>query len=356
MIESIAGIIFTFGIIIFIHELGHFIVLKVLGVYVEEFSFGFGKAILQKIKSGTVYSIRLIPLGGYVKPKGEDINDYKGENDEYFSKKWYERIMIVIAGPVMNYILSFLIFFTVIFWVGKPVPSSKAIIGDVAEGFPADLAGLKSGDRIVGIDGKKIDTWKDMMNMISPKIEKEIVLEYERDGKIYSIRIVTRRDPASERGVIGIVPYTEYKRVSFFEAIKMSFAQIIYWTSMTIKTIALSIYRRQKPDIAGPIGIVQIVSKAAQSGFWDFLFLVGLISIAVGFFNLLPLPLLDGGHLVMYIFEGVSGKRLTPRIIKYVTSVGIVILASILVFATYSDITRIYKHHKIKLQSNEAAK
>ncbi len=356
MIESITGIIFTFGIIIFIHEFGHFIVLKMFGVYVEEFSFGFGKAIFQRKKNGTLYSIRIIPLGGYVKPKGEDINEYRGESDEYFSKKWYERMMIVIAGPVMNYLLSFLIFFSVILWVGKPVPSKQPIIGDVASGFPADIAGLKSGDKILSIDGKKVETWKDVMSMISPKIEKEIVLEYERNGSLYSVKIMTKKDPAAERGVIGIVPHTEYEKVGFLQSVKMSLEQIVYWTSMTVKTLAMSIYRKQKPDVAGPIGIIQIVSKAAHSDLADFLFLVGLISIAVGFFNLLPLPLLDGGHFVMYLFEGISRKKLTPQIIRYVNSVGIVILASILIFATYSDINRIYEHYKVKSQANETSK
>ncbi|MCX7905642.1 MAG: site-2 protease family protein, partial [Elusimicrobiales bacterium] len=218
MIESIIGVIFTFGIIVFIHEFGHFLMCRLLGVHVEEFSFGFGKILYQKNKNNTLYSIRLIPLGGYVKPKGEDINEFKGESDEYFSKKWYERIMIVLAGPIMNYLLSFFIFWGVIYTVGKPLPSSSTVIGDLAEGFPAHLAGMKQGDKIVAIDGIKVEKWKDMMVLISSKIEKEIKVEYEREGKRYSVNLKTRKDPTSDRGIIGIVPQTDYEKVGFFTA------------------------------------------------------------------------------------------------------------------------------------------
>ncbi|MCX7905515.1 MAG: site-2 protease family protein, partial [Elusimicrobiales bacterium] len=184
----------------------------------------------------------------------------------------------------------------------------------------------------------------------------EIKVEYEREGKRYSVNLKTRKDPTSDRGIIGIVPQTDYEKVGFFTAAKMSYEQIVYWTSITIKTLAKTISRKEKPDVAGPLGIIQIVSKAAHSEFADFMFLVGLISIAVGFFNLLPLPLLDGGHFIMYLFEGVFRRKITPTIMKYVSSLGILILVSILIFATYSDIMRIYNSYKAKVQSNEDKK
>jgi len=346
MILSILGVIFTFGIVIVIHEFGHFILCKIVGIKVEEFSFGFGKAIFQTLRNGTLYSIRIVPLGGYVKPKGEDINECKGEDDEYFSKKWYQRIPVVLAGPFMNYILSFFIFLGVIYFVGKPVPSPSTIIGDVAPGFPAQVAGLREGDKIVSINSIRVKNWKEMTQIIHPSIEKEINIEYERDGKIYKASLITKRDPAYNRGIIGIVPKTEYENVRLIDAVRFSGYQLWYWTDMTIKTLARSIYRLEKPDVAGPIGIINIVSKAAHSQISDFLYLVGLISVAVGIFNLLPLPLLDGGHFVLYLFEGILRRKITPTVIKYVNSTGIVIILSILVFATYNDILRIYNSKK----------
>lgn len=351
-IISIIGVIFTFGIVIFIHEFGHFIVSKLLGVYIEEFSFGFGKSLFQKKIRETLYSIRLIPLGGYVKPKGEDINEYKGEADEYFSKKWYERSLIVLAGPFMNYFLSFIIFFLVIFISGKPVPSDSTKIGSIATGYPAYNSGLKENDRIVSINSKKVSTWKEMSQIIHSNVEKEIVIEYERDGEVKKVALKTIKDPALNRGIIGIAPQTVYEKVGLVKSLKYSLYQLWYWTDMTLKTILHSIIKMEKPDLAGPIGIVSVVSKAAHSDLADFFFLVGLISIAVGFFNLLPLPLLDGGHFVLYLFEGVFRKKITPAIMRYVQNTGIVILISILIFATYNDIMRIYnsKIEKEKIQ------
>jgi len=348
MIISILAVIFTFGIIIFIHEFGHFIACRFIGVFVEEFSFGFGKPIFKKNINQTLYAIRLIPLGGYVKPKGEDINEYKGDIDEYFSKKWYERAMIVLAGPFMNYFLSFIIFLGVIFFVGRPVPSNSTVIGDIALNYPANTAGLKEGDKIISINSNKVSNWKEMTKYIYPNIEKEITIEYERDGRIASVKLKTEKDPAMGRGVIGIAPKTTYEKIGIIKSVEYSLYQLWYWTDVTLKTLFTSIIKLEKPDVAGPIGIVSIVSKAAHSNFADFMFLVGLISIAVGFFNLLPLPLLDGGHFVLYLFEWIFKRKITPTIMKYVQNTGIAILLSILVFATYNDIMRIYNSHKDK--------
>ncbi len=350
MIISILGVIFTFGIVILIHEFGHFIVAKLVGIFVEEFSFGFGKPLFQKKIKETLYSIRVIPLGGYVKPKGEDINEYRGEGDEYFSKKWYERIFVVMAGPLMNYFLAFIIFFAVIFFVGKPVPSNTTIIGDVAADFPAYNAGIKEGDKIISINLKPVSDWIEMTKYIHPNPEKEIIIEYERNGKIHSVKVKTTKDGLG-RGIIGIAPTTHYEKVSFLNAIGLSLYQLWYWTKLTITTLASNIIKLEKPDVAGPIGIVTLVSKAAHSDFVDFIFLVGLISVAVGFFNLLPLPLLDGGHIILYLYEGIFSKKLTPTLIRYVQTTGIAILLMILVFATYNDVIRIYNSKKVKIEN-----
>lgn len=345
MLLSILAVIFTFGIVIFIHELGHFIVAKSIGVFVEEFSFGFGKAIFKKEKNKTLYAIRWIPLGGYVKMKGEDVNESKGDSDEYFAKKWYQRMLVVIAGPLMNYLLSFVIFFGIIYFVGKPVPSNSTVIGDVAQNYPAHISGLKAGDRILSINSNSVISWQDMTKHIYPNVEKEITMEYERDGKTYTIKVKTSRDPSTNRGIIGITPTTEYVKTTFMESVNYSFYQLWYLTRFTVTTLAGDIYHKRKPDVAGPIGIITIVSKAAHSTLADFFFLVGLISVAIGFFNILPLPLLDGGHIVLYLYEGIFKKKITPKMIKYVTSTGLALLLFIFIFATYSDIMRIYNAH-----------
>ncbi|PIS46762.1 MAG: hypothetical protein COT17_06945 [Elusimicrobia bacterium CG08_land_8_20_14_0_20_51_18] len=348
MIISIIAVLFTFGLVIFLHEFGHFIVCKLSGIRVEAFSFGFGKELWGKTGGYTRYSVRLIPLGGYVKPQGEDINEYKGEPQEYFSKPWYIRLAVVLAGPFMNYLLAFSLFFAVIFFVGQPVPSDQPVIGDMALNYPAHNAGLKEKDRIISINGKEVSTWLSMAGVIHKSLNKEMKIAYEREGVRKEVAITPVKDPAGRQGIIGISPDVAYKNVSLFRASGMALHQCWFWTSFTITTLAGNIYRMEKPDVAGPIGIVGIVSKAAHSGFSDFIFLLGLISVAVGFFNLLPIPLLDGGHVILYLFEGIFRRKITTNIMRYVNSAGIVILLSIMVFATYSDIMRIWKSKSAK--------
>ncbi|GAB4028634.1 MAG: RIP metalloprotease RseP [Elusimicrobiota bacterium] len=349
MLVSIIAVVFTFGLVIFIHEFGHFLVCKISGIAVENFSFGFGKELLGFTRAETRYSIRAVPLGGFVRPKGEDIEEHKGDSDEYFSKPWYIRLAVVWAGPFMNYLLAFAVFFFVILSVGQPVVTQRAVIGDMMVGYPAAAAGLKEKDRIVSINGVSINTWEQMTSIIHSSKDKELKVVYERDGALNSVKMTPVKSPVdSAKGIVGIAPITEYVKVSPFKAFGMSAYQCWYWTAFTVKSLAQSVYRMEKPDVSGPIGIVSIVSKAAHSSAADFFFLLGLISIAVGFFNLLPIPLLDGGHSILFIFEGLTRKKLTPNIMRYVNSAGMALLLGILVFATYNDVKRIYDSHLAK--------
>lgn len=342
MLLSIIAVLFTFGLVIFLHEFGHFLVCKLSGIRVEAFSFGFGKELLGWTSGPTRYSVRLVPLGGYVKPAGEEMDAVSGAPDEYFSKPWYTRLGVVVAGPVMNYLLAFVLFAGVILIVGEPVPSDQPVIGEITQGYPADLAGLKPGDRIVSVDGQGVATWAEMAGKIYVKSQKELAVVYSREGAEAALKLKPRQAPdGSGRGVIGISPGIAYKGVPLLKGLAMGAHQCWYWTAFTVKTLASNIYKREKPDLAGPIGIVNIVSKAAHTGAADFFFLIGLISVAVGFFNLLPLPLLDGGWIVLFLLEGATRRKLSSEVMKYVNGAGIAVLLSIFLFATYSDIMRI---------------
>jgi len=386
MIISILAVLFTFGLVIFLHEFGHFLVCKLVGIRVDAFSFGFGKELLGFTRGDTRYSLRLIPLGGYVKPAGEEIEEEAPAAQEkpaqpaapetaapppaekeaaqtgetalapymYFAKPWYARFAVVLAGPVMNYLLAFALFSGVILLVGEPRPSKAPLLGDVSQGYPADLAGLKAGDKILKVDGVATDSWGAMAGAIYAKVEKEISVTYERAGAEATVKLKTRKSPeGSGRGVIGISPAVEYAPVPLLRGLQMGAHQCWYWTNFTVQTLKSNIVKREKPDLAGPIGIVNIVSKAAHTGKADFFFLIGLISVAVGFFNLLPIPLLDGGWMLLYLFEGVSRRRLTGNIMKYVNAAGMVMLLCILVFATYNDIMRIVSSRAAKKAAAE---
>ena len=342
MIISIIAVLFTFGLVIFLHELGHFIVCRLSGIKVEAFSFGFGPELWGRTSGPTRYSVRAVPLGGYVKPAGENVDEVSGSPDEYFAKPWYIRLGVVFAGPVMNYLLAFLLFTGVILASGVPAVSDRPLLGDITKDFPAANAGLKPGDLITKVNGAPVAAWKDMAGAIYGAVQKEISVTYSRGGEEKTVRMTTVKSPdGSGRGVIGISPAVVYKDVSFGKGVAMGAHQCWYWTAFTVKTLASNIYKREKPDLAGPIGIVNIVSKAAHTGLSDLVFLIGLISVAVGFFNLLPIPLLDGGHAVLYLYEGLSRRKLTPDIMKYVNAVGIAMILSIFLFATYNDIMRL---------------
>jgi regulator of sigma E protease len=346
MILSIAAVLFTFGLVIFLHEFGHFLVCKLAKIKVEAFSFGFGPELFGRVKGDTRYSIRAIPLGGYVKPAGENIEDATGHPDEYFSKPWHTRLGVVLAGPFMNYLLAFVLFTGLIYTVGRPVYSS--VIGDVAAGLPAEGAGLKPGDRIVSVDGVKVSAWDDMAELIHKKVDGEVLIGYERKGAAAAMKIKTKRgldqETGKDVGLIGIAPdqaASVFKKVGALDSLRFGAGQCWFWTAYTVKTLASNIRRREKPDISGPIGIVNIVSKAAHTGMPDLFFLIALISVAVGFFNLLPIPLLDGGHAVIFISEGIFRRKITPRVMGWLNSMGIAFVACIFIFATYSDIKRL---------------
>ena len=339
------AVLFTFGLVIFLHELGHFLVCKLAKIKVEAFSFGFGPELFGREKNGTRYSIRAIPLGGYVKPAGENPDDTTGHPDEYFSKPWYTRLCVVLAGPFMNYLLAFILFSGVMYAVGKPVYSST--VGAVAAGLPAARAGLMAGDAILSVDGVKVSEWTDMANKIRGHVESDVLIEYGRKGAVVKAKIKTKRgvDPETGKdiGLIGISPdqiKPAYQKAGVRASLTFGAGQCYYWTAYTVNSLASSIKRREKPDLSGPIGIVTIVSKAAHSGLTDLFFLIALISVAVGFFNILPIPLLDGGHAVLFLAEGATGRRLTPKAMNWVNSAGIAFLVCILLFATYSDIMR----------------
>lgn len=348
---SVVAVGLTFGLVIFLHEFGHFIVARKLGVRVEKFAFGFGPELIGVTDStGTRFSICAIPLGGFVKPAGEDpsLAGAAPKPDEYFGKKWNERLAIVAAGPAMNYVLAFTLFTAVVWLKGMPVASKEPVIGNLMVGFPADRAGVELDDRVLALDGRPLAGWEDLAQSIHRSAGKEVSLLLERKGEKLSIRVTPKTDDSGTRGVIGIMPKAEYEPVGFLAAASEGARQCWAQSKATITTIAGKLWKRERPDLAGPVGIVQMVHRAAHSGWEDFVFLIGFISVAIGFFNILPVPLLDGGHAVFYIWEGIAGRRPKPELIEKVNGLGIAFLLSLLVFATYNDVVRIRNERAIQ--------
>ncbi|MBI5622611.1 MAG: site-2 protease family protein [Elusimicrobia bacterium] len=343
-LQSALAVVVTLGLVILCHEFGHFIVCRLLGVRVERFAFGFGPELIGwtgRLK--TRFSLHAIPLGGFVKPAGEDISECSGAKDEYYGQNWHRRLAIVFAGPTMNYVLAWALFTGVVYFQGIPEAGTAPVIGNLVSGFPADKGGVLIGDEVTAVAGLRVDSWETLAKAIHASPGKELELSVKRASGIVRVRVLPRKDDATGRGVVGIMPQPVYREVGPVEAVVEGAKQCAHLTAFTIQTIGSKLLKREKPDLAGPVGIAQMVSRAAHSSFEDLVFLIGLISVAIGFFNLLPIPLLDGGHAVLYLWEGVSGRKLTSNTVNAANSVGIFFLLFLLVFATYNDFSRIYR-------------
>ena len=342
---SVLGVGFALGLVVMVHEWGHFIACRLLGIRVEEFSIGFGKLLKQwKDKKETLFSLRAIPLGGYVKPAGEAyFREVEIKSpDEFAARPWWARAIMVFAGAGMNYVLAFVIFFFIVLFVGVPVNDPvkiPSVLNEVKEGYPAAAAGLKAGDRIININGRDTANWKDLMLVLSDATKEkltEVPVVYQRDGVKNTVTV-----PFGENNKLGIMVEPVYEKIGVFKSVQMGAYQCYYWTALSLKTIAEKIYHKQAPEMAGPIGIFELVGKGVHRGAEDYFFLIALISVAIGMFNLFPIPILDGGHIVFFIIEGITGKRPTEKTLNNACSVGAIILISLVLFASYQDIGRL---------------
>lgn len=339
---SVIGIVFALGLVVIIHELGHFLACRLLDIRVEEFSIGFGKLLKKWGKGETQYSLRAIPLGGYVKPAGEyyareaEIKDPR----EFAAKPWYARLFMVFAGAGMNYVLAFVIFFFIIITMGLPQSNPEkipAVIGEVLANSPAQEYGLEKGDKILAINQTEVLNWKQLVKAIAATPEgQNVEVEYERNNKTFLKAI-----PVGADKKLGFAVEPVYEKTGPFKAVQVAAYQCYYWTALSLTTIADKLWHHQAPDMAGPIGIFELVGKGVHSGWEDYFFLIGLISVAIGMFNLFPIPILDGGHIVFFIIEGIRGKRVKESTLAKASSVGAVFLLSLVLYATYSDIMRI---------------
>ncbi|WP_424244756.1 regulator of sigma E protease [Elusimicrobium posterum] len=339
------GVMVALSPIILIHEFGHYIVCRLVGIRVLEFSFGFGKVLWSKKKGHTQYSIRAIPFGGFVNPAGEmfvDADKPKPEPHEFASQKWYKKLAMVVSGAFMNYVLAFVIFAGLAFFVGAPSGDASkipAVIDVVIENMPAAKAGVLENDKILTINGSTVNAWSDVVVNVNEN-KKDMLLTVDRAGAIVALTIPLSSFDAT--GKLGIQVKPLIIKESFFGSIKTGAYQCWYWTKMSITSIYKSFAQKKAPDLAGPVGIVNIIHKATHSSIVDFIWLVGLLSLAVGMFNLFPVPILDGGYAVMFIWEGVVRKPLSEKFVLKTLNVGLVLLVALVLYATTGDVRRIF--------------
>jgi regulator of sigma E protease len=287
--------------------------------------------------------VRPIPFGGFVKMAGEEIDEIGGAPDEFFSKKWYERIAIVSAGAIMNYISAFIIFLFIISVWG--LQHQRPVVKLVEKKSPAFVAGLTSGDEIVAINGNKIEDAGIVSKTVKTSPDKELVFSVKRKEEIIDIKITPKYDEKIKMSRIGIVYDMSSEpivvKVGFAKAIKESFNQIIFWTITPLKYLYMKLTLWEAPsEVSGPVGIMQAAYHAAKLGLKTFLYFIAIVSVALGMFNLLPIPIVDGGHIAFYLFEGISRKKLNKKVMQFANSVGFALLITLALYATYQDILR----------------
>ena len=349
MLTVILVIVFVLAVLIMVHELGHFIAAKIMGVKIEKVSFGFGRKLLSKTVGDTEYRISLVPLGGYVKMAGERLDEETpAKKWEFFGQAVWRRAVILAAGPFMNFVLAWVIFSS-IFYLGAPVV--KAVIGEVKLGEPAAEAGLNAGDEILSIDNEPVKNWGEMASVIFHNPGRPLNLKVERGGEIIKLAVIPRvteeLNPLNEKvtkGFIGISPspgQLYYFRETFPKALWKGTRQTITLTRMIYAGIWKMATGQISPrHLGGPILIAQITAQQVKFGFVPLMTFLALISINLAVINLLPIPILDGGHLLFLAAEKIKRRPLSLKTQEIAQSIGLFVLIGIMLLATYNDIQR----------------
>ena len=427
---TILAFVFVLGVLIFVHELGHFMMARRIGVRVLTFSLGFGPKILNIHRGGTDYCVSIIPLGGYVKMAGENPEDQRtGASDEFLSKSKWQRFQVLVMGPVMNVVLA-LVVMTVVLYQGAQVPlfdQQPVVIGTFSDNSPAKAAGLQAGDQVVALDGRAIDNWDQFSMAIVTKARKEVAVGYVRNGKAGTVTVVPNAVGKFDMGDIGIQPSVHpqlgeltpgmpgaqaglktgdvilaaggEKDISYdrllaaikahdnqpltltirrdgvvqdvvvtprmtgdkpmigaqispvetrmvepgpLEAAKLSVQKNWEWTRSIVETL-VGLFTRETSvkQLMGPVAIADLSGSAAEAGWIPLFSLMAMISLNLGLLNLMPIPVLDGGHIFILALEGLARRDFSMRVKEKMLLAGFVVLLMLMVTVIYNDLMRI---------------
>jgi regulator of sigma E protease len=336
--------------LIFFHELGHFSAARFFGVYVEVFSIGFGKRLFTFRAFDTEWSISAIPLGGYVKMKGQDDTDptkKSYDSDSYNSKTPLQKIIILLAGPLANFLLAFILYFVIA--LGNPQVLSP-VVGTVLKDSPAFVAGLESNDTIRSINGQKVASWKEMAELIA-SAKGAIALEVDRGGYLKLLTIEPKlRDAKNmygedvKRKMIGIsaAGVMHEQKLDLLGKLKYATDQTVFASTMIFTGVKKLLFGEvPASEMGGVISIVKITSDATAVGWMSVLFFTALISVNLGVLNLLPIPALDGGHIMFNLYEMIFRREASEQVVMNLTIAGWVILFGLMGLGLFNDINRL---------------
>ncbi len=355
----VAPFLLVLGIVVFFHELGHFMVGRWCGVKADVFSLGFGPEIVGRVDShGTRWRLALIPLGGYVKFHG-DANaasagvDAEGLSEEerrvsFFTQPVWKRVLIVAAGPVANFILAVVIFAGVAFFVGHGALAPR--VESLRPGEVAEEAGFKPGDVVRSIDGKAVASWGELQRIVQSSAEKKLTFVIERDGAQViltatpKLRVMETPLGKNRIGLIGLNGSTRAEdwqvlRFGPLESLAQGAQETWYVGERTLSFLAGLVVGKESFDqVTGPIGTGYLAGKVATFGFSALMNLAAVLSVSIGLINLLPIPLLDGGHLLFYLIEALKGRPLSERIQEVGFRLGLVFVVTLMLFTTFNDL------------------
>ncbi|HOE68874.1 MAG TPA: RIP metalloprotease RseP [Candidatus Omnitrophota bacterium] len=360
VVWNILPALVVFGILIIVHEWGHFIACRMCGVKVEKFSIGFGPELFGWNSKETRFVVSLLPLGGFIKPSGEEASAVGAEGPkpgDFLAATAWSRIIIVTAGVTMNFALAFVLF-SAVFMTGRPMPGT--VIGGFIKGYPGESSGLAVKDRIVRVNGTVTGNWKDVLAALDsatgPVIEIAVVRTAGQELSVGVIpKVEATRDifgkPVTLRR-IGITPDPEIvvtEKYGVLESIAMGWETVVSQTVLTYKAIYYICARRLSPkNLMGPLGIVQVSGQAARAGIPALVQLMAILSVSLAAINLLPIPALDGGHLVFLLIEALFRRPIPVKVQEKVTNAGFYALMGLMVLVFYNDIVNLQVVDKIR--------
>lgn len=329
-------VILVFSALILIHEFGHFIVAKAVGIKVHEFSLGMGPRITGIKRGETEYNLRAIPIGGFIRPEGEDA---ESEDPRAFGNKpLWARAAVVAAGPISNFILAFIIIIALFTYLGRPA----IIVGNLTAGMPAASSGLQVGDVITKINDKNVFFPPELIKQISSSKDAKISMTVIRNNKELRFNIPKVYSQTEKRFMVGVLPVQEaagFVQSNYWENLKLSpiyLAAIVDEIGRGLKGLFTG--QVSKDEVGGPVKIIQITSEVAKTGIFNLLNLLALLSLNLGIVNLFPIPALDGGRLIFFAIEGIRGKPIEQKKEAVAHMVGFVFLISLIILITINDI------------------
>ena len=354
-VSSALIFIFVLSVLVVVHEFGHFIVAKSVGIRVDKFSIGFGPVIYGKKFGETEFCVSLLPLGGFVKLAGESPEESQGAAWEFSSKSLWERLSVVLAGPLMNAFLAFVVF-SFIFLIGNPTLGTR--IGKVMEEAPAMTAGVLEQDKVLAVNGTPVNLWEDILKSIQ-KSKDQVIFTVERNGHRLEIPITPRknetRDLFGQKHVVpfvGVSPSNEMVAVknSLRKAVILGAERVWALTAMIFYSLGLLVTGAMplKDSVTGPIGIFFMTQAAAKLGWVHLFYFMGSLSVSLFVLNLLPVPVLDGGHLLFIVMERIKGSPIKESFKEKMTQGGLVLLLFLMGFVILQDVHRFLIIENIK--------